>query len=111
MSTLGLSTADNGRTVDTLVGDVITVSLAENRTTGYRWDLEALDESLLELVGDTFSLNSNPQIGSGGTRELRFRVKAPGRGAISLKYWQQWSGEGSVTERFALQVQSAEAGA
>ncbi|MDQ3681308.1 MAG: protease inhibitor I42 family protein [Actinomycetota bacterium] len=111
MSTQTLSAADNGKTVNVGVGDVIVIRLPENPTTGYRWFLERVDEPLLETEDDSFSLDPNPQIGSGGTRELRFRSKAPGRGAIALKHWQEWSGEQSVTERFALQVHSARAGA
>lgn len=107
MSTRTLTAADNGKTVDLGVGDEILICLAENPTTGYRWSLESVDERMLECAEDSFFLHPNPQIGSGGTRQLRFRSKAAGRAAIALRHWQEWSGEQSVTERFAVQVHSS----
>jgi predicted secreted protein len=38
-----LSKADDGRTVATRTGDEIVVRLAENATTGYRWEVERAD--------------------------------------------------------------------
>lgn len=107
MSTVWLGAVDNGRTVDAGVGDVIVVRLAENPTTGYQWCLEPVEESLLEMEDDAFVLNSEPQVGTGGTRHFRFRAKAAGTTPITLKHWRGWSGEESVTERFVVQVQSS----
>jgi inhibitor of cysteine peptidase len=103
MSILTLTTTDNGTTVETRQEDEIIVRLAENPTTGYRWHLDQLPEGL-EQVQDTFILDPDPQIGSGGTREFRFRATTPGTAKLELKHWQQWEGEGSVTEHFAVEI-------
>jgi inhibitor of cysteine peptidase len=108
MSTISLGTVDNGTTVDAVAGDVIVVRLAENPTTGYRWSLESVEGSLLETEDDTFVPDSGPQMGSGGVRQFGFRATGAGTTPINLKLWREWSGEDSVTERFSVQVQSAE---
>jgi predicted secreted protein len=46
-------------------------------------------------------------VGSGGTRELRFRATAPGTASLELKHWQPWGGESSVVERFRAQLEIA----
>ena len=104
MSTISLGTVDNGTTIDAVVGDVIVVRLAENPTTGYRWSLESVEGSLLETKDDRFVLDPGPQMGSGGTRQFRFRATAAGTTPINLKHWREWAGEDSVTERYAVQV-------
>jgi inhibitor of cysteine peptidase len=106
MSTISLGTVDNGTTIDAVVGDVIVVRLTENPTTGYRWSLESVEGSLLTIEDDTFVLDSGPPMGSGGTRQFRFRTTAAGATPIHLKHWREWAGEDSVTERYTVQVQA-----
>ena len=104
MSTVSLGAVDHGRTVDADVGDVIVVRLSENPTTGYRWSLEPVDESLLENEGDAFVPESGAAMGSTGTRRFQLRAKSAGTTPIRAKHWREWSGEGSVTERFWVQL-------
>ena len=106
MSTISLGTVDNGTTIDAVVGDVIVVRLTENPTTGYRWSLESVEGSLLTIEDDTFVLDSGPPMGSGGTRQFRFRTTAAGATTLNLKHWREWAGEDSVTERYTVQVQA-----
>ncbi len=107
MSTVTLTAADDGRTVDVVVGDVIILWLAENPTTGYRWSLESVEQPAVEMEDDAFVLDSDPQMGSGGMRQFRFGAKAAGTTPVNLKHWREWSGEGSVTDRFAVRVRSS----
>lgn len=104
VTTKHLSAADNGQTISVKVGDLILLRLDENPTTGYQWQLEPLDERVLELSGTSFELSPSPTIGSGGTREFRFTARAAGHARIALKHWQPWSGESSVTQRFSVGV-------
>jgi len=106
MSTVTLGAVENGKVVEAVVGDVIVVRLTENPTTGYRWSPESVAGRLLETEDDTFVLDSGPQMGRGGTRQFRFRVKASGTTPINLKHWREWAGEDSVTERYTVQVQA-----
>ena len=103
MSTVTLSNADNARSIRVRTGDEIVVRLSENPTTGYRWFAERIDGPVT-LESDSYASTPPVRIGSGGMRELRFRATAPGAARLELKHWQEWEGDSSVTERFAVDI-------
>lgn len=95
-----LTEAENGRQVALRAGDELVVRLKENPTTGFRW--QAVTVEGLEAAGAAFQMAPAPQFGSGGLRELRFRVVSAGR--LELWLWREWEGESSVTSRFDVRV-------
>ncbi len=103
MATVILSSADDGRSIGAHPGDEIVLRLAENPTTGYRWQVERV-EGPLEQGGDSYLPDPNMQFGSGGVRELHFKCCDEGRARLELKHWQAWEGESSVVERFAVDL-------
>jgi len=103
MALINLTAAQNQALVKARQGDEIVLRLPENPTTGFRWHLEETGENL-KLIGDSFELAQSPQIGQGGFRIFRFRVRAATPGRIKLKHWQEWEGDVSVTERFSVQI-------
>jgi len=103
MSRLTLTTADNGRSFRMGAADEIVLRLPENPTTGYRWQIDRMGEAL-ELTSDTYEPSPPLQPGSGGTREFRFRRVAPESARLELKNWQEWEGDRSISERFAVTV-------
>lgn len=107
MATTILTGAENGTTVHCRVADEIVVRLPENPTTGFRWQVATIDGPI-EAAGDDFELTPPVAIGSGGTREIRFRALNTGIAAFSLVHGQPWEGEGSVDKRFAVSVEIAD---
>jgi inhibitor of cysteine peptidase len=105
MATVQLTKSDDGRSVEVREGEEIVLRLPENPTTGFRWHVERADA--MKLVGDSFELDPNPQIGSGGVRELRFRPTSGSPGRLILRHWQPWEGESSIIERFAVDLRPA----
>lgn len=103
MAVITLTQTDHRRSIEASAGDEILIRLPENPTTGYRWHIERA-EGAIELEGDSFDLDPDPQIGSGGMREFRFRVSSASRGRIALKHWQEWEGDPSVTDRYEIDV-------
>ncbi len=98
-----LTAADNGRDIDLAVGDDVVVELRENATTGYRWAIDEPLPSGLSLLGSDYEPGGTAP-GAGGTRRFRLRASGPGSGALSLKLWREWQGDGSVTERFRVNL-------
>jgi predicted secreted protein len=97
--------ADNGRTVKARTGDVITVSLAENPSTGYRWDgtlTTGLQLLRKEYVPDD---TSGQQVGSGGTRVWTMQVEAPGEQRFFASYNPPGTSN-AEPERFMLTLQT-----
>ena len=96
-----LSEQDNGRTIELSAGDIVTVRLKENPTTGYRWTVE--NAGGLELVDDRFE-GGGGAIGAAGVRVLQFRSSSTGSHDLRLKNRQEWEGDSSIVERFNLTI-------
>ena len=102
MAAITLTIANNGESIECRQGDEINLRLPENPTTGYRWRIVQVDGIVQEA--DSYRPDPNPQLGSGGIREFRFRVNAVGQGRLELKHWREWEGEKSVRERYGVDI-------
>ena len=100
---LSLTTADDGsrRSVD--VGDRVTVSLPENPTTGYRWQLRSSGEPVLEVQDDSFQTAAGPP-GAGGVRRWRFRAGQEGTADLEIDYQRSWEKRAAQTFRLRVRV-------
>ena len=77
--------------VAVLVGGQVSITLAENPTTGYRWAFTVSPG--LTRVSSTFtgpSPSSSPVVGAGGTRTYVVRVGQPGVHTVSAAYARPW---------------------
>jgi inhibitor of cysteine peptidase len=105
MSPVALTQADTGKTVPVSLGSLITVCLAENPTTGYRWEMGKLDAKLVTLVNSAYAPAPGGGIGSGGERTFTFKAVGAGRCPLRLKLWRAWEGDKSVTKRFEASIE------
>ena len=74
---------------------VILIALESNPTTGYSWEAK-YDETMLELVEETYELGEYAQqglIGAGGTELFRFRPLKSGDVEITMVYKRPWESE------------------
>ena len=104
MSTITLTRADDGRTVDLSSGDALELRLKENPTTGYQWALEPDGGAVLALEASDYVAPTGPAVGGGGERVFTFKARQAGSATVRLKLWRAWEGEKSITERFAATV-------
>jgi inhibitor of cysteine peptidase len=88
------------------VGDVFQISLSENPTAGYRWNLESRGEPVCSLVKEHFSPQGNAP-GSAGIHHWNFSAMAPGTSTISLTYGRRWQ-EGPPARTFKLRIRAGE---
>ena len=98
-----LTERDNGREVSLHSGQQLAVSLPENRTTGYRWDLEEENHRLLE-IREAEAAEPPAAVGSGGRSRWTVQATAPGTARLRLKRWRPWEGDKSTVERFELTI-------
>jgi len=102
-----LDKTDAGRSRSAAPGDAITVELDEIPTSGYRWELDGYDPSVLEPDDDDFSPATVGTLGGGGTH--RFRLRVVGSGTSQLKFVRRraWDPSGAVeTFETAIEVTS-----
>jgi len=102
MATITLTRADHGKSIEVQVGDLITVSLDENPTTGFRWAIDKSDDDVVALQSSEYAAASGSRMGGGGQRVVTFEARKAGVAVIHLKLWREWEGDQSITQRFAV---------
>ena len=100
-----LNESDNGRTVTIRTAESLRITLPENATTGYRWELERWNREVIGLVAEAPQYASGPLVGSGGHVDFQFQARKPGTSDIALKELRPWEGESSVIARYRLHVE------
>jgi inhibitor of cysteine peptidase len=85
---VNLTQDDSGARRSVRLGDEITVALAENPTTGYRWHAD-IDTACLRLTADDYVGPERP-VGAGGMRQLTFISLKPGAIRLHLVKRRSW---------------------
>ncbi|MFT3792582.1 MAG: protease inhibitor I42 family protein [Rudaea sp.] len=88
MSLYTLIDSQDGTALDLRAGDVVVLRLAENPTTGYRW--EVVEARGFEHEADDFTGAPASGTGRGGERALRFKATATGAARIDLVLRRNW---------------------
>lgn len=89
--TVAIGQQYDGKTIRLSVGDSVKLALAENPTTGYKWEILAKPEPEFAIVGDAYVANpANNPIGGGGTHDWEFRAEKKGTGTLRLGYRRPW---------------------
>ncbi|MCK9297415.1 MAG: protease inhibitor I42 family protein [Methanoculleus sp.] len=79
---------NNNETVTVPVGSEITISLDENPTTGYEWNVTS--SAGLEYVNDTFIAPETGLVGAGGVHVWEYTAAEEGSGEFSAIYKRSW---------------------
>lgn len=95
-----LTQDDSGGRRTTRVGEELSVVLAENPTTGYRWHSE-IDARTLQQTGDRYEGPAEPR-GAAGTRRLTFTVLRPG--PVHLRIVKRRAWEGTAVDEFSIDL-------
>jgi inhibitor of cysteine peptidase len=97
--------ASGGGSVELGVGEDIEVSLPENPTAGFRWQIVQRGQPVVELLDEHF-VPGLKATGQSGLHVWKFRVIAQGAGAIELVYRRSWEAAptSSTARTFALRV-------
>jgi C1A family cysteine protease len=97
----------NGQTV-ALNGEVLTLNLESNPSTGYGWQVQGLDTRILRQLDATeWMPYTQDKLGGSGTQVLRFAAVGTGRTTLNLAYIRSWE-TGSPARSFSLDVQVSE---
>lgn len=89
-----LTEKDMGQSVELAVGSTVKVVLDSNPSTGYRWDVVAVDAKVLRAAGESSSTHESggpaPMPGAPEKAILSFQATAPGQTTLQLVYHQPW---------------------
>ena len=98
-----LSELHNDSSIYIPIGEQFEISLEENSTTGYEWELGNFNTSIIKLVKNQFLLEED-SMGAAGTRIFRFQTVSLGQTSINIKYWQPWAGDSSSEKNYSLKI-------
>ena len=99
-----LTKDDSGRTLHLKRGDVITVQLVSNPTTGFQWEFgtPAPDKNVVSLREDRFIPPKGELCGAPGRRSLTFQAEGAGKTDVRLIYVRPWEKDRPPAEDFSL---------
>jgi predicted secreted protein len=105
MTEIVITKEDHGKTIQVHQGDVIIFRLEENLTTGYEWEAEPSEGSMLELLDSTYVQSPGIALGRGGMRVMRFAAKSLGNQEIHLKLRRSWESPDKTRNRLDVKIQ------
>jgi predicted secreted protein len=80
---------DNGHSIELAVGESFTVILEGNPTTGYGWQVQTMDETVLAGSEPEYVTDSQA-LGSGGMYTFTFTGVTAGETQLELAYARSW---------------------
>jgi predicted secreted protein len=87
----GAQYSETNRDIQIKVGEVFTIRLKANETTGYTWrENENFDRSYLKLTGSSYHPDQPQKAGSGGEQRYTFKALQIGDTLIKLTYKRSW---------------------
>jgi predicted secreted protein len=90
-------------TTSVLTGEIITIALTENASTGYSWTA-TYDMSALSLLSTSSSYPDTGLVGSPGTVTFRFKALSAGQEDIVFNYARPWETGVAPIERRTYRV-------
>jgi len=92
-----------GTTVTVGEGHTLRIELDGNPTTGYDWEVSAVDEGVLRFIDRDFDPDSDA-VGSGGKVTLEFETVSTGSTLLELIYRPPWEPPDDSHQRFSVNI-------
>ena len=97
----------DGRELVLRIGETLVLALAENRTTGYRWQFISNAEPVCKLRGD--HIEPAGSLGAGGAHTWEFEATATGEAHLNMAYARAWDPAGSPAGTFEVSLKVEQA--
>ncbi len=102
---LAITESADGGSVELRDGQILAITLRANPSTGYSWQVERADESILREVGEPEFQADSRLLGAPGVLTLRFQARTPGITELRLVYRRPWE-NAEPAQTFSLQIQT-----
>jgi predicted secreted protein len=101
---LALGAQDGGKQINVQKGQMLTITLAANPSTGYNWEVAQTEGAIMRQVGETEFQADSQLPGAPGKQTLRFESVAMGQMELRLVYHRPWETDVEPLETFTVQV-------
>jgi inhibitor of cysteine peptidase len=108
--TIALTSADTGKTIKAAAGDIVTITLKANPTTGFIWPpVKQPKDSPLEFKSRKYATaaTARPMVGQGGKTTFTYRVAKAGKATIALAYRRPWEKNKKPARTFTVTIEAA----
>ena len=95
---------NSGCTLQLNPGDSLSVQLAGNITTGYQWEIVAVDKLILRPAGEPEYAADSKAIGAGGMYTFRFEAVTTGSACLKMIYHRPWEKNVAPLRTFQVSV-------
>lgn len=86
-----LTEADNNKSVEMKLNEILTVTLESNITTGYDWSIgKETDLNILAVASDQYKPSGENLAGAGGIHIFKFKAISSGKTQLVLNYVRPW---------------------
>lgn len=103
--TLDLTIKESGRSFSVHLAETITIVLAGNPTTGYRWEMAEVEQRVLAPEPEPTFVPDSTLTGAGGRFTFRLLAIANGASRIKLVYRRPWEKNVPPSETFSVNIQ------
>lgn len=103
-STVRLTEADDQRSIELRRGDRLEITLPANPTTGFQWEIKAVNTDILHSIGEPKFEPSSNAVGSGGRVTLSFEVKGTGQTKLELIHHRPFEKNVPPIQTFVVNV-------
>ncbi len=99
-----LTESDNGRIIELQVADKLDVTLNENPSTGFTWEIKAIDQTIIKQIGEPEFTPGTGGIGAAGKRTFHFQAVTPGTSDLKLIYHQPFNPDVPPSSTFEVTI-------
>ncbi|MGY8753317.1 MAG: protease inhibitor I42 family protein [Phycisphaerales bacterium] len=92
------SSVDSERDIVISSGRTFEIVLPSNPTTGYTWELEIQNPTIIKDVSSNFVADASGRIGVGGATTWKLRADGQGETALTFSYHRPWEEKVSPTK-------------
>jgi inhibitor of cysteine peptidase len=104
MTEISLGPDDDGGTVTAHVGDRLVVTVPENATTGYQWEVESVEGGLHVETSDTVP-PAEVRPGQGGSHRVVVRAVKAGDAGLRLRLRRSWEPPERAAQSYGVKVE------
>jgi len=104
---IAITGADNGKTLTAKVGELITVSLKGNPTTGYSWTEPQIAGDFVQAAGKVeYKTDKHPNgmVGVGGMFTVKLKAVKSGQAVVTMEYRRPWEKDQPAAQTFKVTI-------
>ncbi|RME47121.1 MAG: hypothetical protein D6791_06635 [Chloroflexi bacterium] len=104
-SRVRLDESANGTSVSLRAGQTLIIALKSNPTTGYDWQVDQVDETVVRVVKQDFQPASDPErLGAPGQTVVQFQAVSAGMTDLHLIYVRPWEQDVEPQDTFQVHI-------